>query len=124
MTSLTKRAYIISDLHLGGSWPTGAGGHGFRMMTEPDALADFILWIGERNAADGKTELIINGDFTDFLAEEHEGTQRWIPFIEDPQKAVEVFNRIANRQGDKKVFDALGKFVERGHDLTILLGNH
>lgn len=124
--STTRDVYVISDLHLGGVWQgTGENaGRGFRMMTRPDVLARFIGALAEKSAGPPAVELVINGDFIDFLAEEHEGQSRWVPFVEDPDEAVACFRRVAEREGDSEVFDALKEFVARGHALTILLGNH
>ena len=54
------RAIVISDLHLGGEAP--------RMMNHPDELARFITQLPTRLNRDEKLELVINGDFVDFLA--------------------------------------------------------
>jgi UDP-2,3-diacylglucosamine pyrophosphatase LpxH len=60
----------------------------------------------------------------DFLAEVRDGVERWTPFVVQPDEAVATFNRVANRPGDREVFDALRAFLAAGHVLTILLGNH
>ena len=53
-----RQIVIISDLHLGG--PTG-----FQMMRHPEALTRFIHELAAEARA---TELVIAGDFVDFLA--------------------------------------------------------
>jgi UDP-2,3-diacylglucosamine pyrophosphatase LpxH len=111
---------IVSDLHLGGD-------PGFRMMTEPDRLAAFIEDITARDPATDEQELVINGDFVDFLSETHgtndAGEPQWEPFIADPGRARECFRKIAAGM-DAPVFDALAALLERGHRLTVLPGNH
>ncbi|MEQ9501230.1 MAG: metallophosphoesterase [Deltaproteobacteria bacterium] len=105
---------VISDLHIGGRDPTS--GRGFQMMSRPEVLARFVDELG----AD---ELVINGDFVDFLAEEGGTPGVWDPIIEDPRRAAETFLRIANQSRFSVVFDALGRYLRRGR-ITILLGNH
>lgn len=115
---MTKRTiYVISDLHLGGD-PS------FRMMTQPHALADFIRTISDKHPP-GECELVINGDFVDFLAQNHgsAAAPSWKPFIYDPAQARASFERIAAGE-DAPVFDALAALLQRGHRLTILPGNH
>jgi UDP-2,3-diacylglucosamine pyrophosphatase LpxH len=112
-----RTVYVISDLHLGGD-------PDFRMMTEPHALADFIHTIADVHPC-GQCELVINGDFVDFLAQNH-GTAAapsWRPFSYDPQQARASFEAIASGE-DAPVFDALAALLQRGQRLTILPGNH
>lgn len=143
MSDTRRSVYVISDLHLGGAppQPTAVGAdeaaerarRGFRMMTEPRLLAGFIHAL----ASVPDVELVINGDFVDFLAERHEGNEEFRPFIYDEDEAVAVFRRIAGwiEQGrsvcelgreewDPLVFDALRGFLAAGRRLTVLLGNH
>jgi len=68
--------YAISDLHLGGAAPSD-GKPGFQMCSERgrERLAEFIRHIRTRHLSPGVSyplaaELIINGDFIDFLAEQ------------------------------------------------------
>ncbi len=123
--ALERQIYVISDLHLGGSWPgeNPAFPRGFRMMTHPDVLARFISGLAARTGGT-VIELVINGDFVDFLAEAHGETERWTPFLADPGEALATFMRVAERAGDREVFDALRDFIAAGHALTVLLGNH
>lgn len=115
---MARSIYVISDLHLGGRPPSGGGSdRGFRIMSRPEALAAFVDRIGAEPGA----ELVINGDFVDFLAEEHQSAPRFRAFIDDPHEAVGAFESIY--QASSEAFDALGKFA-RAHPLTILLGNH
>lgn len=144
--------YVISDLHLGGAPPEDAPGddapgddapgddadvrrrrRGFRMMKQPAALAAFVRALCD----DPRAELVINGDFVDFLAEA-EGDGSFVPFRATEADALAVFRRVAGqidaggvtrceeaRRGwDPLVFDALRDLVGARHRLTILLGNH
>lgn len=114
---MPRSVYVISDLHLGGRGPNRPGERGFQMMSHPDALVAFV----DRVGADPDSELVINGDFVDFLAEEHPAGPRWRAFTVDPDEAAGAFEAIADRVG--AVFAALGRFG-RVHPLTVLLGNH
>jgi UDP-2,3-diacylglucosamine pyrophosphatase LpxH len=118
---LGRTLFVISDLHIGGRFPGEEGERGFRMMTRSAELAAFIRAVA---AQPPPVELVINGDFIDFLAEEHEGDARWTPFIDDPARAVAVFEALSRRGPDAEVFDALGELLAAGGQLTVLLGNH
>ncbi|CAN92443.1 hypothetical protein sce2284 [Sorangium cellulosum So ce56] len=122
MSTILHRAYVISDLHLGGRFPASGGGRGFRMMDRPDALASFIRGLAAK-PVQPTIELIINGDFVDFLAEETDDG-RWKPFRDEPGEAVAAFEVLAGRKEDGEVFEALAGLVDAGHRLTILIGNH
>ena len=127
-----RHIYIISDLHLGGAPPEQtSGGVGFQMCP-PEArrrLARFIHYISTAHLSE-ETELVINGDFVDFLAEEDRETpQAFSAFAHDAQLAVRKFRRVVQRTdtdapAGERVFEALRAFVHQGHKLTMLLGNH
>lgn len=139
---MRRYLYIISDLHLGGAGPEDLLADaeiGFQMCP-PEArrrLASFIRWISDEHPRE-ITELIINGDFIDYLAEEPIGSftldqssksRRFEAFTLDSQQAVAKFYRAVERTDGgapigEQVFEALRAFVVRGHCLTILLGNH
>lgn len=112
-----RQIFIISDLHIGGAYPTAEHPRGFRMMTHVDVLARFVQSLADQPPG---TELVVNGDFVDFLAEESaDGFQ---PFLADPDVAAARLKAIVDR--DRPLFDAFAGFLERGHRLTVLLGNH
>lgn len=115
MASTSKQLYVISDLHLGGFYPDSGrpDDHGFRLCTHVKNLIDFI---------DALAGLVINGDTVDFLAEKDKDSSGWTAFVADPEAAEEKLKRIAER--DPGFFKALGHFLEQGHRLVILLGNH
>ena len=132
MPTIARQVYIISDLHIGGRYPEGvdlAAGiwpdrndRGFRICTRVDAMAEFVRWLAGKPADGPAIELVINGDFVDFLAEEWEGPEPWKAFIDDPEAAADRLDAIIER--DRIFFDALAEFLSRGHRLTVLLGNH
>jgi UDP-2,3-diacylglucosamine pyrophosphatase LpxH len=105
------RAIVISDLHLGGEAP--------RMMNHPDELARFITQLPTRLNRDEKLELVINGDFVDFLAVLPD--TRWSEAAaDDAKRKIEA----TVRGFFEPVFRALATHVSAGHRLTILIGNH
>jgi hypothetical protein len=90
--------FIISDLHIGGKHSDEPGGRGFRINTHVDALVHFIGEIGARARATGRrTELVINGDFIDFLAEEVPTDARRRSFIANQSEAVATLDAIVAR---------------------------
>ena len=115
--------FVISDLHIGGQYAGNGEGRGFRINTHIDVLTNFIdeLRLRAQNT-ERYTELVINGDFVDFLAEETLGDTRWQAFISDQEEAIEAFKAITNR--DKAFFDALRSALQAGVSLILLLGNH
>jgi hypothetical protein len=105
------RAYVISDLHLGGL-------QGFQMFSSGAAFKKFCGELGKEVSADSTTLLVINGDFVDFLAEP--GAAYW-----NGGQAAEFLKAIAARAPFNLVFDGLRSFLARpGAHLVITLGNH
>ena len=124
MNEITRQVFVISDLHLGGVYasPDDPSSRGFRICTHAPAIAEFVRGL-IKNAPEGvTTELVVNGDMVDFLAEVSDGDKEWVPFIPDPERAIEKLHAITGR--DQEVFDAFGEFLEAGHRMVILLGNH
>lgn len=125
MTGATRRVYIVSDLHLGGA-QAAAGERGFQICTQTAAFAELIDRLAARNPDNGGEELVIAGDFVDFLAESdgtgENGDPVWKALREDDAVAEQLLHTVAMRSPD--VFAALRRFSARGHTLTILLGNH
>ncbi|WP_437715389.1 metallophosphoesterase [Sorangium sp. So ce448] len=110
----TRRLFVISDLHLGGEPPC--------MMSHPHRLAAFIRSIAEPGA-DEAVELVIAGDFVDYLALAVPGgaASPWTP---RPAEAVAKLDVVMKDRSFGDVFDALAAHVAQRHRLTILLGNH
>jgi UDP-2,3-diacylglucosamine pyrophosphatase LpxH len=132
--NIERSVYVISDLHVGGSYPDPNAPHdkrkrGFRMMTHVPELAAFIRRLSQLPAAPS-VELVINGDFIDFLAEEKgsglavdvNAPPTWTPFRAKRGEALGAFSEVVRR--DRPLFDALREFLEAGKRLTLLLGNH
>lgn len=115
-----REIYVISDLHLGGPQPTTSGpdDRGFRICTHGHDVAAFITALAQKPSP---TELVINGDLVDFLAEA-DGENQWSAFTADQDAASRKLDAIVDRDPD--IFQAIGALVGRGHRLTLLLGNH
>ena len=106
-----KQVYVISDTHLGGLAGTGEE-KDFRICTSGKTIANFI---DEISSSRDEVELVINGDFVDFLAEEE---------FEDfsLHTAPAKLERLIQQEQD--VFTALRRFLDSGRRLVITLGNH
>jgi len=115
--------FIISDLHLGGQYAVDRGARGFRINTHAQDLIVFLTELRVRaEAGRRRTELVINGDFVDFLAEGGPDGNDWRAFIDDEEEAVARLDAIVGR--DAGVFDAVASLMEAGVAVTLLLGNH
>lgn len=130
MPTAARDVFVISDLHIGGR-PGADGGRGFCINTHVPLLAEFVRRVAARKQrTGGAVELVINGDFIDFLAHESPRSpdagaaevRRWSAFIADPDAALDAFRSI--RAANAVLFDALHDLVAGGADLTLLLGNH
>ncbi len=132
--TIARTVYVISDLHIGGAYPDKDALHderkrGFRMMTRVAELASFIRHLANLPAAP-PVELVINGDFVDFLAEElgsggeldEAAAPQWSAFRAGRGEALAAFRAIVAR--DQDLFTALRELLAAGKALTILLGNH
>lgn len=115
-----RTIFVISDLHIGGDLATLDRPRGFRMCTRVPELIAFIRSLDQLAAPQTELELVINGDFVDFLAE-HDSSWGFVPFLPTETEALGRFNVILER--DRELFSELNHFASR-HLLTILLGNH
>ncbi|HYV07223.1 MAG TPA: hypothetical protein VFB82_21690, partial [Blastocatellia bacterium] len=110
-TKKAQRVIVISDLHLGGAQPA--------MMSSTARLANHIDSLPGRLRSDESLELVIAGDFVDFLAE--------APFAcwtADQQLAMDKLQRVMTDATFGAVFSSLERLVASGAGLTILIGNH
>jgi UDP-2,3-diacylglucosamine pyrophosphatase LpxH len=107
-----RRVIVISDLHL--------GGYTSAMMSRPGRLARFLEELPAHLEDDEQLELVIAGDFVDFLT-----LAPLSSWTIDPQQAGEKIDGIMRQcSAFAPIFDALYKLVQSGGLLTILLGNH
>lgn len=121
--TVASRVYVISDLHIGGQPPAANDpiGRGFRIFTHSPELVAFVDSLTVLPAAEPTIELVVNGDFIDFLAERDANTNEWFA-IKPADAALTAFNAICTREAE--LFLAFGRFLRKGHRLTIILGNH
>lgn len=105
----TRRVIVLSDLHLGGEPP--------RMMSHPRALEGFLGDLRSLASREQELELVIAGDFIDFLA--IEPSLEWTP---DPAVAVRRLDSVAAIHPN--VFSALGALIRQRVAITIIVGNH
>ena len=105
-----SRLFVISDLHLGGDAPS--------MMSHPEALSSFIDGLPAHRGTDEDVELVIAGDFVDFLAIPPQAC--WTP---DADVATAKLQSLLDAPFSI-VVSALRRFLATGHDLTLLVGNH
>jgi UDP-2,3-diacylglucosamine pyrophosphatase LpxH len=132
--TVARQVFVISDLHVGGAYPDEEAPleerkRGFRMMTRVKELAEFVDLLAALPAA-RDVELVINGDFIDFLAEEEgagrdidpEKAPQWTPFRAKREEALDAFRGVIKR--DQSLFTALRELLRAGKALTIVIGNH
>jgi len=110
---MAKTRYIVSDLHV------GAGDY-LDEFNQDQAFKDFLESIAKRKGS----ELIINGDFIDFVA------------VTLEKDTVRPFSRLGCTEGESlrklervleahpSFFRALRAFIEKGHRLVLIPGNH
>jgi UDP-2,3-diacylglucosamine pyrophosphatase LpxH len=103
-----RRVIILSDLHVGGG--------NVPMLGHPELLTDFLSQLAEHPER-RDVELVVAGDFIDFLAEEP--IQAWTP---TEAGAEEKIRAVFARSPD--LFDAFGRCARDLGRFTILLGNH
>jgi UDP-2,3-diacylglucosamine pyrophosphatase LpxH len=105
-----RRVISISDLHIGGDE--------YPMLGHPQKLTDFLTQLAAYSPDAGEeVELVINGDFVDFLAEKP-GTA----WTTDEGAAVAKLENVFRRSPE--IFDALARCAHVLSRFTILLGNH
>ena len=124
MEKPARQVFVISDLHVGGVYPDSGDpeDRGFRISTQVPQLTAFVTALADKEPGEPAIELVINGDFIDFLAEGDATSSGWQAFIPDPEAATLKLEAIVER--DEALFTALGRLLSRGHRLTITLGNH
>jgi UDP-2,3-diacylglucosamine pyrophosphatase LpxH len=124
MAKPARQVFVISDLHIGGVYPHSDDPQerGFRINTQVPQLTAFVTALADKQPGEPAIELVINGDFVDFLAESDSSSAGWQPFVQDPQAAARKLEAIVER--DRALFAALGRLLSRGHRLTVTLGNH
>src|SRR6185503_3210819 len=106
-----ETVFIISDMHLG-------AGDDFDIFAGSGKTESFVSFIETVGKWPGVVEVIINGDFVDFLQ-----LEPWDLRV-DRREAEQKMRRIVSAYKDT-IFRALGQFLDSPeHRVTVLLGNH
>lgn len=126
---MEKPAYIISDLHLSQGYDATTGT--WHVLEDFKADNAFCAFLDHISAANEPIELVIAGDFIEYLQilphygplspADHLGTTE-VQSLERTQ--VVLGHRPDIASGHTDVFRRLWRFMQDGHSITILAGNH
>lgn len=116
-----KVVLVISDIHLGAGVLVEGKRNPLEDFHSDEELVEFLEFYSSGEYQVTPVELIINGDFLDFLA---------VPFVRffddeywSERAALEKFKLI--EKAHPEVFNALSEFTKKkNHSLTYVLGNH
>lgn len=116
-----KIKVVISDLHLGkGRVLEGGGTNSLEEFYYGEKLVEFFQYYSSGAYKDHDVELIINGDFLNFLQCDYQG--HFLTVLTEGV-CLEILKEIAT--GHKKVFQAMRDFASRPHkSITYVVGNH
>src|SRR5690606_31445485 len=116
-----KIKVVISDLHIGKGRVLENGGlNSLEEFYYGEKLIEFIHYYSTGIYRDDEVELIINGDFFNFLQVDYRG--HFLTVVTE-SVALEVLKSII--RGHEKVFKALADFASRpGKSITYIVGNH
>lgn len=109
---------VVSDCHLGtGATLPDGGINPLEDFRKDDKFVEFLDYYASGNHA--SVELVINGDFFDMLQAR---TTTSMPYEIIESIAVYKIRRIL--RGHPKVIEAMKKFINRGHHIKMIWGNH
>ena len=116
-----KIKLVVSDLHLGKGIHLDNGSiNSFEEFYYADRLVEFIQYYSSGAYKEYDVEIIINGDFLNFLQVDYKG--HYLSVITETI-ALEVLKSIVN--GHPQVFRAMGDFLSQPHRrITYVIGNH
>ncbi len=116
-----KIKIIVSDLHLGkGRLLEGGGLNSLEEFYYGEKLVEFIHYYSTGAFRDHEVELIINGDFLNFLQCDYRG--HFLSVITE-SVSLEIMKEIVS--GHRHVFKALAEFAQKpGNSITYVVGNH
>lgn len=116
-----KIKVVISDLHLGkGRTLPGGGTNSLEEFYYSEKLVEFINYYSSGAFRDYEVELIINGDFLNFLQVDYRGH---FLIVQTEPVCLEVLQSIID--GHRHVFKALSEFASKnGNSITYIVGNH
>ena len=112
---------VVSDLHLGkGRILPGGGINSLEEFYYGEKLVEFIQYYSSGAFREHEVELIINGDFLNFLQVDYHG--HFLTVLTEPV-CLEILKTILD--GHKNVFRALSEFAAKpGNSVTYVVGNH
>jgi UDP-2,3-diacylglucosamine pyrophosphatase LpxH len=118
---MKKIKLVISDLHFGsGRYLRSGNMNSLEEFLYDDQLAEFLNYYTSGDFVDAEVELIINGDFLNFLQVDYKGHHLTVITEEI---SVAILKSIVN--GHPKAVDALRKFAQDPkHKITYVVGNH
>ncbi len=116
-----KLKLVISDLHLGkGRVLVHGGVNSLEEFYFDEKLVEFFHYYSSAVFRDYEIELIINGDFLNFLQVDYKG--HFLTVLTE-QVCLDVLKSIV--QGHHQVFKALAEFAAKpGYTVTYIVGNH
>lgn len=112
---------VVSDMHLGKGRRTSDGGtNSLEEFYFGDKFIEFLHYYSSGEYKDYDVELIINGDFLNFLQVDYHG--HFLTVLTEPI-CLEVMESIL--EGHAAVFKAMREFTARpGRTITYVVGNH
>jgi UDP-2,3-diacylglucosamine pyrophosphatase LpxH len=128
---LEKNLLVISDLHLGGDLKPGAPSlsAGRQIARLESELAAFFAHYAAHRLDGRPWRLVVNGDMVDFMAmlilpDAGAGSleERQFGLAYGESQSHTKLERVFDRHAE--VFRRLAAFVEAGHELVIVVGNH
>ncbi len=119
--SQKKIKIVVSDLHLGkGRILENGGINSLEEFYFGEKLVEFFHYYSTGIYNDHEVELVINGDFLNFLQVDYKG--HFLTVVTE-QIALDVLKSIVN--GHPKVFQALADFASKpDNSITYIVGNH
>lgn len=112
---------IISDLHLGrGRTLEGGMLNSLEEFYYDEQFSEFLNYYTTGDYAESDVELIINGDFLNFLQVDYKGHHLTVV-----TESIAAFQMTSVIEGHPVFFDALKKFAaDPKHKITYVIGNH
>jgi UDP-2,3-diacylglucosamine pyrophosphatase LpxH len=118
---MKKLKLVISDLHLGsGRTLEGGGTNSFEEFYFDAKLIEFFRYYNSGEYKDCEIELIINGDFLNFLQVDYRG--HFLTVVTESVSIEKIRNIVG---GHREVFAALREFAATpNRSVTYIVGNH
>ena len=118
---MRKIKLVISDLHLGlGRTLEGGATNSLEEFYFGQKLVEFLHYYSSGEYRDAEVELIINGDFLNFLQVDYRG--HYLTVITESVSLEKLKHIVA---GHREVFSALKDFASTpGRSITYVVGNH